>query len=201
MTLFSAATPGKWASSYRYDQSLCIAIFGIFLSIGIACADSLSLKLLVRDIPIPHYAGADLLARSWQEIGVSTTQERLKISDWQKVVDQHDFDVALDFSGDFFYDPTMQMIKYVSRDLSPVNYSGSTDRYLDALFVGQAMTLDQRERIKIIREFERHALMEAHTVPLLWWNRIVVTANQVKGWNITPSHFIGQDLADVWLDR
>src|SRR4051794_36158683 len=63
-------------------------------------------KLLVRDIPIPHYAGADLLAASWKEIGITTTQDRRNIWDWQKVVDSRDFDIALDFSGDFFDDPT-----------------------------------------------------------------------------------------------
>jgi peptide/nickel transport system substrate-binding protein len=161
----------------------------------------LALKLLVRDIPIPHYAGADLLAASWREIGVEITQERLKIPDWQKLVEYHDFDVALDFSGDFYDDPTLQLTKYVSQDLSPVDYSGSADRFLDALFIGQAMTPDQGERAKIVGEFERHALTEAYSVPLLWWNRIVATSSKVKGWHITPSHFIGQDLADIWLDQ
>jgi peptide/nickel transport system substrate-binding protein len=109
--------------------------------------------------------------------------------------------VALDFSGDFYDDPTIQLTKYVSPDSSPVDFSGATDRFLDALFIGQAVTTDRLERAKIVRDFERHALTEAYTVPLLWWNRIVVTAAQLKGWSITPSHFIGQDLADVWLDR
>jgi len=163
--------------------------------------NGLAVKLLVRDIPIPHYAGADLLTKSWQEIGVTTTQDREKISDWQKIVDKSDFDVALDFSGDYYDDPTIQLTKYVSRDLSPVNNSKSNDQFLDALFIGQAMTPDVRQRIKIVREFERHALTKAYTVPLLWWNRIVVTSAKVKGWNITPSHFIGQDLANVWLDQ
>jgi peptide/nickel transport system substrate-binding protein len=162
---------------------------------------NLTVNVLVRDIPIPHYAGADLLAASWKEIGINVTQNRQKIADWQKIVDGKDFDVALDFSGDYYDDPTIQLTKYVSQDLSPVNNSGSTDRFLDALYVGQAMTVDQRQRIKIVREFERRALTEAYTVPLLWWNRIVATSSKVKGWSITPSHFIGQDLTDVWLDQ
>ncbi len=166
-----------------------------------AAVHELKLSLLVRDIPMPHYAGADLLAASWREIGVETTQERRKIGDWQSIVDARKFDVALDFSGDFYDDPTIQLTKYVSPDLSPVNFSGATDRFLDALFIGQAVTTDRLERAKIVRDFERHAMTEAYTVPLLWWNRIVVTSAQLKGWSITPSHFIGQDLADVWLDR
>jgi len=84
---------------------------------------------------------------------------------------------------------------------SPANYSSSTDRYLDALYIGQAVTADQRERARIVREFERHALTQAYTVPILWYNRIVPTTANVKGWNMTPSQYIGQDLADVWLDR
>ena len=35
----------------------------------------LKLTLMVRDIPMPHYAGADLLAESWRTIGVTTTQD------------------------------------------------------------------------------------------------------------------------------
>ena len=153
----------------------------------------------MRDIPIPHYAGADLLAESWKEIGVAVTQDRRNIWDWQKVVDSRDFDIALDFSGDFFDDPTLQLTKYVSQDLSPVNFSGSTDRFLDALYVAQAMTADQRQRAKMVRDFERHALTQAYTVPLLWWNRITAVSSKLKGWSVTPSHFIGQDLTEVWV--
>ena len=161
----------------------------------------LKLTLLVRDIPMPHYAGADLLADSWRQIGVATTEKKLGIFDWQKEVDAGDFDVALDFSGDFYDDPTIQLTKYVSHDLSPVNNSGATDRFLDALYIGQAVTSDPQQRARMVRDFERHALTEAYTVPLLWWNRIVVTSAKLKGWSITPSHFIGQDLTDVWLEE
>jgi peptide/nickel transport system substrate-binding protein len=162
---------------------------------------NLKLTVMVRDIPMPHYAGADLLAASWREIGVTASQDRRNIWDWQKVIDAGDFDVALDFSGDYYDDPTIQLTKFVSHDLSPVNYSGSTDRFLDALFIGQAITADPRERARIVRDFERHALTQAYTVPLLWWNRIVATSAALRGWSITPSHFIGQDLTDVWLDH
>lgn len=161
----------------------------------------LKVTLLVRAIPMPHYIGADLLAESWKAIGVDTVIDKRPIFEWQKIVDSGNFDVAQDFAGDFYDDPTIQLTKYVSTDLSPVNFSRSTDRLLDALFIGQALTTDPQERAKIVRGFEKQALTEAYTVPLLWWNRIVATSSQVKGWYITPSHFIGQDLTDVWLDR
>jgi peptide/nickel transport system substrate-binding protein len=161
----------------------------------------LKLTLLVRDIPMPHYASADLLVDSWRQIGVTATEEKLNIFAWQKRVEAGDFDVAQDFSGDFYDDPTIQLTKYVSHDLSPGNNSGATDRFLDALYIGQAVTNNPQERARIVRAFERHALTEAYTVPILWWNRIVVTSAKLKGWYITPSHFIGQDLTDVWLEK
>ncbi len=42
-------------------------------------------------------------------------------------------------------------------------------------------------------------LEEANTLPLFWWQRIVVNNAQVKGWTMSPSHMIYQSLADVWL--
>lgn len=161
----------------------------------------LKVTLLVRNIPMPHFIGGDLLAESWREIGVTTVQDRRPIFEWQKVIDADDFDIAQDFSGDFYDDPTIQLTKFVSPDLSPINFSRSTDRFLDALFVGQALTTDSQERAKIVRGFEQHAMTEAYTVPLLWWNRIVATSAKLRGWSITPSHFIGQDLTDVWLNQ
>ena len=52
---------------------------------------------------------------------------------------------------------------------------------------------------RALREFETRMLTEAYNVPLLWWQRIVVMRSNVKGWGMTPSHLIGQDLETVWL--
>jgi hypothetical protein len=37
-------------------------------------------------------------------------------------------------------------------------------------------------------------------VPLFWAFRIIPVASEVKGWPFSPSHFIYQDLATVWID-
>jgi peptide/nickel transport system substrate-binding protein len=127
------------------------------------------------------------------------TQQPAKSREWQNALETGQFAAAIDFGADHFDDPTIQLARYVSRDLSPNNHARSTDRFLDALYIGQAITTDPRERARIFREFERHALTDASTVPLLWWNRTIVTSTKLKGWNMSPSHYIGQDLGDVWL--
>ncbi len=160
---------------------------------------NLKIALVNRDVPIPYGPGADYVKAAWKEIGVSAEEKRLNTKDWSAALKDGAFDAAFDFAGDYFDDPTLQLAKYISRDLSPVNYSGATDRKLDAFFVGQAVTADPRQRAKIVREFERQALTEAYAVPILWWNRIIANSSQLKGWAITPSHYLNQDLSDVWL--
>ena len=161
---------------------------------------NLAISLVNRDITLPYGPAADYVREAWRAIGVTLTEKRLNTKEWQAALELGNFDVAFDFGGDYFDDPTQQLVRYISRDLSPVSYSGATDRMLDALFVGQAVTTDPRQRIKIVEAFERRLFTEAYIVPLLWWNRIVATSARLKGWSITPSHYLNQDLVDVWLE-
>ncbi len=189
-----AALPGYWRdiAASRAEAKQLLAAAGV---------SGLKVELTNRDLPMPWIPGGDYVAEAWRAIGLAVAQKKLNLKDWTQALERGDFDAAIDFIGDYFDDPTLQLTKYVSRDLSPVNYSGSTDRYLDALYIGQAITADPRERLRIVREFERRALTQAYTVPILWYNRIVATTANVKGWNMTPSQYIGQDLTDVWIDR
>ena len=57
------------------------------------------------------------------------------------------------------------------------------------------------ERLKVIREVEKLILESSHQVPLLWWHRIVATHKSLMGWEMSPSHNLGQDLARVWIDQ
>jgi peptide/nickel transport system substrate-binding protein len=111
------------------------------------------------------------------------------------------FDAALDFAGDYVDEPNLQLARYPSHDRTVTNYSHHIERTLDNLFDRQSGEADCRERYKCIREFERRALRLAYSVPVLWWHRAVVMDRNLRGWHITPSHYVGQDLAQVWLAR
>ena len=53
-----------------------------------------------------------------------------------------------------------------------------------------------------MREFEKRVFDEqAHMPNTLWWYRIVPHRAVVRGWKISPSHYLNQDLAMVWLAR
>ena len=154
-----------------------------------------------KDVPVPYHGAGNFVVDAWREIGVNATHELLSTKEWQKALETGKFAAGIDLAADYFDDPTICLARYVSRDLSPANHAGSTDRFLDALYIGQAISTDLRERMKIVRDFERQAVTEAATVPLLWWNRIVVSSAKFKGWNIAPSQYLGQDLSDVWIEQ
>ena len=44
-----------------------------------------------------------------------------------------------------------------------------------------------------------YSLTQAYSVPILWWQRIIVYNKKIQGWYMTPSHYLWQDLGDVWL--
>jgi peptide/nickel transport system substrate-binding protein len=105
----------------------------------------------------------------------------------------------MDFSCDYADEPDLQLFKYLSSDKSPANYARYKDPTLDELYVKQARATDAGERRKLVREFERRVLEQAYQVPTLWWQRIVPHWTKVKGWKVSSSHYLGQDLRDVWL--
>jgi peptide/nickel transport system substrate-binding protein len=160
----------------------------------------LKFKLLNRNINEPYHPGGLYAIDQWHKIGVSVEHEQLETRLYQERVAAGDFDVAIDFETDFMDDPTQQFAKFLSRNLSPSGYSGHTDAKLDALYEKQRRTTDVAERTRIVREMDRYALLQAYSVPLLWWQRIVVTSKSIHGWYMTPSHYLWQDLAGVWLD-
>ncbi len=156
-----------------------------------------------RNIAMPYTPVGVFLIDQWRQIGVNAKHEqletRLYLAAMQK--DNPTYDAALDFNCDFMDEPNLALQKYISDDRSSINYSGHIDRALDELYDKQSGELDKKKRYALLREFEKRTLEQAYAVPTIWWHRTIVTHKQLKGWYITPSHYVGQDLADVWLDQ
>jgi len=74
------------------------------------------------------------------------------------------------------------------------------DKVLDDLYEKQSRTTVSGERRRLIREFEKRLLDdETHYIPTLQYHRIIPHSAKVRGWTITPSHCINQQLDTVWL--
>jgi peptide/nickel transport system substrate-binding protein len=98
-------------------------------------------------------------------------------------------------------EPSLGLAKYVSFSRAPENRSRANDPELDKLYDAQVRERDPNKRKEMIKAFEKRLFEQAYQQPLLWWYRIVPTHKVVMGWKMSPSHNLGQQLEDVWLNQ
>jgi len=71
---------------------------------------------------------------------------------------------------------------------------------LDKIYDDHLRERDPEKRKAMIRAFEKRAFENAYQEPILWWHRIVPTHKTVMGWKMSPSHNLGAQLEEVWLN-
>jgi peptide/nickel transport system substrate-binding protein len=154
-----------------------------------------------RGITGPERVGVFLIDQ-WRKIGLQATHRVLETGQEFAAKRAGDFTVAHDFSCDFVEEPDYTLTKYLSSDKSPINYARYSDPALDELYERQSRETDVEKRKALVWEFERRVLGEmAHQLVVLGQVRAVALWDHVKGWKVTPSHYLNQDLATVWLAR
>ena len=155
-----------------------------------------------RDVKEPYEAVGVFLIDQWKQIGLNVTQVTLETGPYTVDLRGGNYDTALDFNCDFMDEPDLQLIKFVSADKSPINYARYQDATLDDLYERQSRETNPEQRKRLVWQFEKRALDElAYQLPTIWWHRIIPHAATVRGWKITPSHYLNQDLRDVWLAK
>jgi peptide/nickel transport system substrate-binding protein len=153
-----------------------------------------------RGIPMPYEPVGVWLIDQWRQVGLNVKQEVIEAAKYYSELRGGNFEVAMDFQCGYIVEPDLDIYKFQSKEISPANYSRYTDKTLDELFVKQGRAGDAEERKKYIREFEKRLLDdEVHYFYTLQWHRIIPHNSKVKGWTITPSHYLNQQLDAVWL--
>jgi len=153
-----------------------------------------------RGLPQPYEPVGIWLIDQWRQIGLTVRQEVVEASAMVSVLRKGDFDVASDAQCNFVVEPDMDISKFQSVGVSDNNYGRYKDPVLDDLYIKQARAVDPEERRRHLRAFEKRLLdEEAHYIYTLQWHRIVPLNAKVRGWTVTPSHFLNQQLDGVWL--
>ena len=160
---------------------------------------NLKFRLLNRTQLTPYTTFGVFLLDQWRRIGLTVEQDLVETAPWQNARDHGDYDVMVEAMSEHSDDPSVLLVHFLSADRSPINYSGSIDRTVDDLFDQQQRTLDPAARQKIVWQMHEHMLEQGVFAPVFWADRIIPLSSRVQGWVITPSHFVGQDLRDVWL--
>jgi peptide/nickel transport system substrate-binding protein len=153
-----------------------------------------------RGLPQPYEPVGIWLIDQWRQIGLNVRQEVVEASAMVSVLRKGDFDVASDAQCNFVVEPDFDISKFQSVGVSDNNYGRYKDPVLDDLYIKQARAVDPEERRRHLRAFEKRLLdEETHYIYTLQWHRIVPLNAKVRGWTITPSHFLNQQLDGVWL--
>ncbi|MDH5221399.1 MAG: ABC transporter substrate-binding protein [Betaproteobacteria bacterium] len=167
-----------------------------------AGAENLSFTFKNRGTPMPYEPLAVWLIDQWRQIGVTVKQEVIEPAAYYTPLRSGDFQVAMDFQCGYIVEPDLDMYKFLSVDRNHANYGRYTDRVLDEMYDKQSSATSDEERKKYIRAFEKRLLdEEAHYLMTLQWHRIIPHSSKVKGWTVTPSHYLNNTLDVVWLDQ
>ena len=163
--------------------------------------DGFSFKLHNRGVDQPYKIVGTWLIDQWRQIGLKAEQWVQPTGPFYATLrKKRDFEVSIDFNCQAVVNPLLDVAKFLSDTRTGNNYAGYQDAELDALFDKMNRSGNPAERRRIMRAFEKRALdEEAHMFITLWWYRIIPHRSEVRGWKISPSHYLNQDLSGVWL--
>ena len=162
---------------------------------------NLKFTLHNRNLAMPYTPAGIFLVDQWRQVGVEVEHKQFDTAPYLATMNAGNHEVAIDFSNLFMDDSSLGLAKYLSVTRAPENRSRSKDPELDKLYDDHLRERDVEKRKAMIRAFEMRLFEQAYQQPLLWWHRIVATHKVVMGWKMSPSHNLGQDLAEVWLNQ
>src|SRR5262245_46032545 len=162
--------------------------------------EGFSFTLTNRGIPMPYEPVGVWLIDQWRQIGLNVKQDVMESAQYFAAIRGGSYQVGMHFRCGYIVEPDLALYQFQSREVSQDNYGRYTDKVLDDLYERQSRTTDPAERKRLIREFETRLLDdETHYIPTLQYHRIIPHSAKVRGWTITPSHYINQQLDTVWL--
>jgi peptide/nickel transport system substrate-binding protein len=167
-----------------------------------AGADGITFELLNRNVDQPYKFNGTWVIDEWSKIGLHVTQRVLPTGPYNEALRQGDFTVALDAECQNVVNPLLDGTKYLPHSVSTANYGNYDDAKEIDIYDRMLRETDFARQRDLMRQFEKLVLdTETHEMFLLWRYRIVPYRSYVKGWKISPSHYVNQDLATIWLDK
>ncbi len=156
-----------------------------------------------RGVDQPYKIVGTWMIDQWRKVGLKVTQRVQPTGPFFATLrKKKDFDVSMDFNCQSVVNPLLDVSKFQSDTIAGNQYASYQDPVLDEMFQKMNRSGDPAEQRRIMRAYEKRALdEEAHQFVTLWWYRIIPHHTKVKGWKISPSHYLNLDLANVWLDE
>jgi peptide/nickel transport system substrate-binding protein len=167
-----------------------------------AGAEGLKFELLNRNVDQPYKFVATWLIDEWSKVGVHVTQRVVPTGPWFESMRTGNFDVVVEANCNTIVNPLLDVQKYLPHDVFPENYGQYEDKASIDLYEKMLHETDPAKQRALMRDFEKLVLdTQAHEMVITYWHRIIPLRSYVKGWKISPSHYINQELANIWLDK
>jgi peptide/nickel transport system substrate-binding protein len=165
-----------------------------------AGAENLTFELLNRDVDQPYKYVGIWLVDQWSKIGVKVTQKVVPTGPWFQSMRSGQFSVVHYPICRSVVNPVVDVQPYLP--VSDENYGAYEDEKEMELYNKVLHETDLQKQHALMTEFQKYVTDDqAHAVKIVWWNRIVPYRSYLKGWKISPSHFLNQDLVTIWLDK
>ncbi len=162
--------------------------------------ENLSFELLNRDVDQPYKYVGIWLVDQWAKIGVKVVQKVVPTGPWFAAMRSGEFQVVHYPICHSVVNPVLDVQPYLPG--SQENMGGAPDPKSNELYEKVLHETDPAKQHSAMVEFEKYIMdTQAHATQVIWWNRILPYRAYVKGWKISPSHYINMDLASVWLDK
>jgi peptide/nickel transport system substrate-binding protein len=167
-----------------------------------AGAENLTFELLNRNVDQPYKYVGTWIVDEWSKIGVHATQKVVPTGPWFEAMRGGNFDVVVEANCNGVVNPVMDTQKYLPRSAFNENYGGYEDPVVVDIYNKMYRETDPVRQRTLMRAFETRVVdTQAYEFPMLWWNRILPARSYMHGWQIGPSHYVNQDLANIWFDK
>jgi peptide/nickel transport system substrate-binding protein len=130
------------------------------------------------------------------------TQKVLQTGPFGEASRNGDFDALVDGDCQNVVNPLLDGTKYLPHTVSSANYGNYEDPEAIDIYDRMLRETDFAKQRALFRQFEKRVLdTEAHEFFCCGAIASCPYRSYVKGWKVSPSHYVNQDLATIWLDK
>jgi peptide/nickel transport system substrate-binding protein len=163
--------------------------------------ENLTFELLNRNVDQPYKYVGTWLVDEWSKVGIKATQRVIPTAPWLDAMRSGDFTVALQANCQNVVNPVADVGRWLPHEVHRENFGYFADPAQVEIY-DRMLRETNLDKVRVLmRQYETHINQQAHQLMVTWWYRIVPMRSYVKGWKITSSHYLNQDLANIWLDK
>jgi peptide/nickel transport system substrate-binding protein len=163
--------------------------------------EGLAFEVLNRNVDQPYKIVGTWLVDEWSKVGFKVTQKVVPTGPWLDSMRSGDFTVALEANCQNVVNPIADVGRWLPHEVYRENYGYFSDPEMVQIYDRMLKETDSAKARVLMRQFETRINDQAHQLMVTYWYRIVPMRSYVKGWKISPSHYLNQDLANIWLDK